>query len=94
MTEALKGLGSRFRHARLSAGLSQAEVATRAGVSRQLVGRVEAGANGEIRAYMTIAAVLELQIWALPQEPLNASELAAIDLSDALRRGEFPAPRP
>ncbi len=67
----LEKIGATLRDARLQALLSQSEVGQRAGVSRQLVSRVEQGLNGEITAYAAVAAALEyrLSVAATGKEP-------------------------
>lgn len=54
----LEKIGATLRDARLRALLTQGEVGQRAGVSRQLVSRIEQGLNGEISAYAAVAAAL------------------------------------
>ena len=58
----LEKIGAALRDARLQALLSQSEVGQRAGVSRQLVSRIEQGLNGEITAYAAVAAALEYRL--------------------------------
>ena len=58
----LEKIGAALRDARLRALLSQSEVGQRAGVSRQLVSRIEQGLNGEITAYGAVAAALEYRL--------------------------------
>jgi len=58
----LEKIGAALRDARLQALLSQTEVGQRAGVSRQLVSRIEQGINGEITAYAAVAAALEYRL--------------------------------
>ena len=67
----LERIGAALRDARLRALLSQSEVGQRAGVSRQLVSRIEQGLNGEITAYAAVAAALEyrLTVAATGREP-------------------------
>lgn len=60
--EHLEGLGSALRDARLKLNLTQGEVGEQAGVSRQLVSRIEQGLNGEISAYLAVAAAVRLRI--------------------------------
>lgn len=54
----LEALGAVLRDARVKAYMTQSDVAERAGVSRQLVGRIEQGLNGEISAYVAVASAL------------------------------------
>jgi transcriptional regulator with XRE-family HTH domain len=60
--EHLEELGSALRDARLKLNLTQGEVGEQAGVSRQLVSRIEQGLNGEISAYLAVAAAVGLRI--------------------------------
>lgn len=57
--EHMEHVGTALRDARLAAGLTQGEVGQLAGVSRQLVSRIEQGVNGEISAYAAVAAALQ-----------------------------------
>jgi transcriptional regulator with XRE-family HTH domain len=55
----LMQLGAALRNARIEAGLTQDELGDRAGVSRQLVSRVESGSpRGEVGRVAQIAAAL------------------------------------
>lgn len=64
-----------LRTARLNAGLTQAELAARAGVSRQLVGAVEAGRHlPRVDAALALAATLGIHV-----ESLFGSPDAAVD---------------
>lgn len=58
----LERIGAALRDTRLKAGLTQGEVGESAGVSRQLVSRIEQGCNGEISAYLAVAAVLRVDV--------------------------------
>lgn len=60
--ERLEKVGAALRDARLKAGLTQGEVGEQAGVSRQLVSRIEQGCNGEISAYLAVATALRLGV--------------------------------
>ncbi len=61
-------LGATLRNARLKAGLSLDELGQLAGVSRQLVSRVEAGnPRGEIGRVAQIAAALGYRLSAVPR---------------------------
>jgi transcriptional regulator with XRE-family HTH domain len=62
----LEKIGATLRDARLQALLSQSEVGQRAGVSRQLVSRIEQGLNGEITAYAAVAVALEYRLSVAP----------------------------
>jgi transcriptional regulator with XRE-family HTH domain len=54
----LETIGATLRDARLKEFRTQSEVGELAGVSRQLVSRIEQGCNGEISAYIAVAAAL------------------------------------
>lgn len=84
IAEVLAGIGAQLRHARLNAGLTQQDVANRAGVSRQLVSRIENGLNGEISAFIAVASALDCRIGVAEEVPLNDAEQAAIDLAHQL----------
>lgn len=58
----LEGLGAALRDARLKLNLTQGEIGEQAGVSRQLVSRIEQGLNGEISAYIAVAAAVGLRV--------------------------------
>ena len=60
--EHLQRLGAALRDARVKLNLTQGEVGERAGVSRQLVSRIEQGLNGEISAYVAVASALQLRL--------------------------------
>lgn len=60
--EQLQKLGGALRDARLNLNLTQGEVGERAGVSRQLVSRIEQGLNGEVSAYIAVATALQLRL--------------------------------
>lgn len=60
--ECLEKLGGELRDARVRHGLTQGEVGEKAGVSRQLVSRIEQGCNGEISAYVAVAAAVRLRV--------------------------------
>lgn len=85
--EILAGLGSSLRYARLQAGLTQSEVSRLAGVSRQLVSRIENGhPSGEIAAVVAVANALGQRLTVVDEVPLNESEQAALDLAKELQR--------
>jgi len=81
----LGDLGAQLRLARIRAGRTQGDVALAAGISRQLLGRVEAGFNGEIRGYLAVAHALGMRVSLTDEIPLNDAELAALDLINALQ---------
>lgn len=84
--EQLAQLGAQLRSARLQANLSQDELGRRAGVSRQLVSRIESGhPNGEISAVIAVANALEYSITATPRRTPSTGEQAARDLINQLR---------
>ncbi len=60
--EHLERLGAALRDARLKLNVTQGEVGEQAGVSRQLVSRIEQGLNGEISAYVAVATALRLRL--------------------------------
>lgn len=84
--EVLAGIGAQLRHARVAAGLTQQDVANRAGVSRQLVGRIENGLNGEISAFIAVANALDYRLGVTEEVPLNDAEQAALDLINQLQQ--------
>jgi len=67
-------LGERFRHARSTAGIRQADVASRAGVSRAMVTRMELGRGGPIGldSWAAVAAVLGVDIVGEFHEPAGS----------------------
>lgn len=84
--EQLAQLGSQLRNARMAAQLSQDELGRRAGISRQLVSKVESGhPNGEISAVVAIANALDYRLTAVPAKQPNRGEQAALDLISRLR---------
>lgn len=83
--ELLAQLGAELRFARIQANLTQADVSARAGVSRQLVNRIETGRNGEISSFIAVAKVLGRRLQISGQSTLNDSEQFAMDYLDELR---------
>ena len=75
--EHLEGLGIALRDARMKLTLTQSEVGEQAGVSRQLVSRIEQGCNGEISAYVAVAAAVGLR-FTLAEETAPAAEGDAV----------------
>lgn len=67
-------LGAALRKARLDAGLTQDQLGELAGVSRQLVSRVETGSpRGEIGRVVEIASALGMQMVVVPMAQRNTS---------------------
>lgn len=62
VSEHLKLLGAELKAARRAANITQDALATRAGISRQLLIRIEAGHNAEIASYLAVAAALDLTL--------------------------------
>lgn len=80
--ETLEMIGATLRDARLGALLTQSEVGQRAGVSRQLVSRIEQGLNGEISAYVAVAAAVQHRFTVL-QEPGLDEESTGLDFTSS-----------
>lgn len=80
----LEKIGALLRDARLKAMLTQTEVGQLAGVSRQLVSRIEQGCNGEISAYLSVAAALQQRFSVIAEEagaePAGRDSTAAASL--------------
>ncbi|NKY35047.1 helix-turn-helix domain-containing protein [Nocardia speluncae] len=89
-------LGAALRRARIEAGLTQQQLGDLAGVSRQLVSRVEAGSpRGEIGRFAQIADALKMRLVIAPaeQKPTSsADQLAVQDLLGRIRQGLPPEP--
>lgn len=79
----LQRIGAALRDARLRAMLTQSEVGQRAGVSRQLVSRIEQGVNGEITAYAAVAAALQYRLGVAPEGAAAGNEPAGLDFTQA-----------
>jgi transcriptional regulator with XRE-family HTH domain len=79
----LEQVGATLRDARVKALMTQSEVGQRAGVSRQLVSRIEQGCNGEISAYVAVAAALNYRFTLTQDSALNDNEIAGLDLINA-----------
>ena len=77
----LERIGDQLRIARVKAYLTQSDVGERAGVSRQLVSRIEQGINGEIRAYAAVAAALNHRVIVEEDEALDDNGIAALDFT-------------
>ncbi|MFN8071363.1 MAG: helix-turn-helix transcriptional regulator [Mycobacterium sp.] len=80
--ESLESIGAQLRDARVEAFLTQTDVGERAGVSRQLVSRIEQGCNGEISAYVAVATALSFR-FRLDREgaTVAANDSAGLDFS-------------
>lgn len=59
-TSTLEELGVRLRQTRLNQGMSQAELAARAGVSVLTVSKIEAGSLGQARSFLRVLRALGL----------------------------------
>ena len=79
---ALQKIGATLRDARLQALLTQTEVGQRAGVSRQLVSRIEQGLNGEISAYASVAAALNHELAVTAEATAAAGDPAGLDFTN------------
>lgn len=77
----LEAIGAELRVARIKAYLTQSDVGQRAGVSRQLVSRIEQGCNGEISAYLSVAAALNHRFVLMEQAATNDAGMAALDFT-------------
>ncbi len=75
----LENIGAALREARLAALLTQGEVGQRAGVSRQLVSRIEQGLNGEISAYAAVAAALQHRLALVAEDAATGNEPTGLD---------------
>lgn len=93
----LAQLGAALRRARLDAGLTQQQLARLAGISRQLVSRVEAGnPHGEVGGVVEVAAALGLRLTVAPKAQRAApseDQRAIQDLITRMREGRPPGPR-
>jgi transcriptional regulator with XRE-family HTH domain len=66
----LTQLGAMLRNARIEAGLTQDELGARAGVSRQLVSRIESGSpRGEVGRVAQVAAALGYRLTVVARTP-------------------------
>jgi len=82
--EILEKIGAALREARLKVFLTQSEVGEMAGVSRQLVSRIEQGLNGEISAYIAVAAALHHRLTVVQESDPNYIEPAGLDFTNLL----------
>ena len=76
MLTTVRDLGAAVRHGRVQAGLSQQELADRAGVHRQWVTRLETGASpaAEMRKVFDVLAVLGLAVELVPMRSNDDDE--------------------
>lgn len=87
-------LGSTIRDARLAAGLTQADTATKAGVARSWLARVEAGHRGaELESLLKLFSALDLEMAIRPatrvpdaERPLTRRELRQRERQHELER--------
>ena len=77
----LEALGAVLRDARVKAYLTQSDVADRAGVSRQLVGRIEQGLNGEISAYVAVASALNHRLGLVQESEVQNDGPAGLEFA-------------
>ena len=82
--EILEKIGAALREARLKVFLTQGEVGQMAGVSRQLVSRIEQGFNGEISAYVAVAAALHHRLAIVEESDPSRGEPAGLDFTNLL----------
>lgn len=77
--ECLEKIGAMLRDARVRALMTQGEVGQRAGVSRQLVSRIEQGCNGEISAYLAVAGALQHRFTVVEEGALIDNGMPGLD---------------
>ena len=75
----MEAIGAALRDARMNAMRTQSEIGEQAGVSRQLVSRIEQGCNGEIRAYIAVAAALQYRLTLVREDALIDAEPAVLN---------------
>ena len=75
----LEAIGAALRDARMNAMRTQSEIGEQAGVSRQLVSRSEQGCNGEISAYIAVAAALQYRLTLVREDALIDAEPAVLN---------------
>ena len=85
--ERLEKIGATLRDARLKEFRTQSEVGELGGVSRQLVSRIEQGCNGEISAYVAVAAALRHRLILVEEAGPNDSESPGLDFVGAPSAG-------
>ena len=83
----LETIGATLRDARLKEFRTQSEVGELAGVSRQLVSRIEQGCNGEISAYVAVAAALRHRFALVEQTGPNDTESIGLDFISSQSAG-------
>ena len=89
----LTQLGASLRRARNEAGLTQDQLGDLAGVSRQLVSRVESGSpRGEIGRVVQIAAALGLRLVVAPTAHVSPDHEAINNVITRIRHGAVAAP--
>lgn len=81
LQEQLIAIGAVLRDARIKAYLTQSDVAERAGVSRQLVGRIEQGLNGEISAYVAVASALNHRLGLVQESAVRNDGPAGLEFA-------------
>ncbi|MER9602788.1 helix-turn-helix transcriptional regulator [Mesorhizobium sp. M0243] len=87
--DARKIIGWNLRKFRVAKGLSQEKLALEAGIDRSYVGRVERGSeNVTISTLELIAAVLQVTVAALLEEPESGSPRPQPLSSGRKRRGQ------
>lgn len=79
----LEAIGAQLRIARVKAYLTQSDVGQRAGVSRQLVSRIEQGCNGEISAYVAVAAALNHRLMVEEQAAMSDNGILGLDFTSS-----------
>lgn len=75
----LEAIGATLRDARLKEFRTQSEIGELAGVSRQLVSRIEQGCNGEISAYVAVAAALRHRLTLVEEAGPNGTQSPGLD---------------
>ncbi len=75
----LETIGATLRDARLKEFRTQSEIGELAGVSRQLVSRIEQGCNGEISAYVAVAAALRHRFTLVEEAGPNGTQSPGLD---------------
>lgn len=79
----LETIGATLRDARLKELRTQSEIGELAGVSRQLVSRIEQGCNGEISAYVAVAAALRHRFTLVQEAGTNGTQSPGLDFIGA-----------